>query len=176
MAVGYKLFRYKDGKFFPLYVLANEEVPLGEWLEAKEGNRTQKGKVKSKLGELAYRPGWHICDGVPYVEHIYTKHNGRKYLKEGTVWCEVEYKTDHDYGDTAKENGWKNGKWAAVRAQLDYIPVGGFYKYKTSPQMFGEWVIAGEMKVNRIMSDEEVVEMCESEGLVPLKRYEEVVA
>jgi hypothetical protein len=37
--------------------------------------------------------------------------------------------------------------------------------------MFGEWIIAGEMKVNRIMSDEEVERMCLDEGLEPLVRY-----
>lgn len=32
MAVGYKLFRMKDGKLYPLYVLANKETPIGKWI------------------------------------------------------------------------------------------------------------------------------------------------
>lgn len=176
MAIGYKLFRLREGKLFPLYVLATEEVPMGMWIDAKEGNRTEKGKVKSKLGELAYRPGWHICDGVPYVEHIYSRHNGQKFLKDGTVWCEVEYHTDKCYSIEARENGWRNGRWAAVRAQLDHIPVGGYYHYKTSPQMYGRWIISGEMRVNRILTDDEVEQMCREKGLVPLRRYGKEVA
>ena len=83
MAIGYKLFRLKRGKLYPLYVLANEETPMGVWLDAQSGPRTERGKVKSRLGELAYRPGWHINDGLPYVNHIYTIHNGERYLKDG---------------------------------------------------------------------------------------------
>lgn len=171
MAIGYKLFRERNGKLYPLYVLADKETPMGVWLPAEEGNRTEKGKVKSKLGELAYRPGWHINDGVPYVKHIYTTHNGVRYLKDGCVWCEVEYKTDHCYTPEAREAGWKNGKWSVARAQLDYVPVGGYYKYRTSPQMEGAWIIAGEIKVNRIMSDEEVESLCKENGYEPLKGW-----
>lgn len=168
---GYKLFRKKDEKLYPLYVLATKETPIGVWLEAESGPRTDKGKVKSRLGELAYRPGWHINDGLPYVNHIYSAHDGKKYLKDGCVWCEVEYKTDHCYSAEAREAGWKNGKWSAVRAQLDYVPVGGYYKYKTNPNMDGAWVIAGEMKVIREMTDEEVTRICKENGYEPLARW-----
>lgn len=168
---GYKLFRKKDGKLYPLYVLTNQETPIGVWLEAEAGPMTDKGKVKSRLGELAYRPGWHINDGLPYVNHIYSIHGGKRYLKDGCVWCEVEYKTDHCYEEEAKAAGWKNGKWSAVRAQLNYIPVGGYYRYKTNPNMDGAWVIAGEMKVIREIPDEEVVAICKANGYEPLVRW-----
>ena len=171
MAVGYKLFREKNGKLYPLYVLANEEIPIGVWLDAQSGPRTDKGKVKSRLGELAYRPGWHINDGLPYVNHIYTIHNGERYMKDGCVWCEVEYHTDRSYQADAFDKGWKNGNWSSTRAQLDYVPVGGYYKYKTNPNMDGEWVIAGEMRVIRKMDDAEVEEICKANGYEPLRRY-----
>ena len=35
MAIAYKLLRKKGDKLFPLYVLSNEEVPVGLWLDAK---------------------------------------------------------------------------------------------------------------------------------------------
>ena len=57
MAVGYKLFRMKDGKLYPLYVLANKETPIGKWIEAECGEMSENGKVKARLGELAYRAG-----------------------------------------------------------------------------------------------------------------------
>lgn len=171
MAIGYKLFRLKHGKLYPLYVLANEETPIGVWLEAQSGPRTNRGKVKSRLGELAYRPGWHINDGLPYVNHIYSIHNGKKYLKDGCVWCEVEYKTDRCYSKEARDAGWRGGLWSSTRAQLDYIPKNGYYRFKTNPNMDGAWIIAGEMKVNRIMDDDEVVRICKANGYESLRRW-----
>ena len=162
--------RYNNGKIFPLYVFANEEIHFSVWLEAKDGPKTPTGKVRSKLGELAFRPGWHIND-IPYVEHIYSIHDGKRYLKDKCVWCEVEYGTDTDYSEEAKKAGWKNGKWSAVRAYLDHVPADGYYRYKTSPNMFGEWIIAGNMKILRILTDEEAEAICLERGLNPLKRY-----
>ena len=170
MAKGYKLFRMKGGKLYPLFVLANEPLPIGKWLEARTGNRTENGKVESKLGELAFRPGWHVND-LPYVEHIYSMHDGRKHAKDGCVWCEVEYSTEVDYSEEAKAAGWKNGKWSATRAFLDKVPVGGCYRYKTNPQMFGEWAIAGEMRIIRIVDDDEVERICAENGLTALPRW-----
>ena len=69
MAIAYKLLRKKGDKLFPLYVLSNEEVPVGVWLDAKEGEKLQNGKVKSKLGPLQFRPGWHLSD-IPLAVHI----------------------------------------------------------------------------------------------------------
>lgn len=148
---GYKLFRMKGGKLYPLYVLANEEIPVGVWLNAKEGPLTPEGKVKGKM-ILAYRPGWHIAGSKPEAPQITNQ--------AGCVWCEVEYKTDVNYTPEARENGWRNGKWAAVRADLKKIPVGGYYTYKTNAKQKEPWVIAGEMKVIRILSESEVEELC----------------
>lgn len=171
MAIGYKLFRIKDGKLYPLYVLANKETPMGVWLPAECGSLTTHGKVKSRLGQLAYRPGWHINDGLPYVKHIYSLHNGKKYLKDDCVWCKVEYKTEKCYTLEAREQGWKAGKWSASRAYLRKIPVGGYYKYRTNPNMEGAWIIAGEMRVLEILDDAEVEKLCRNNGYEPLLRY-----
>ena len=172
---GYKLFRTKStqpGKLFPLYVYANKEIPLNEWLSAEEGPRTERGKVKSRLGELAYRPGWHINDKTPYVSHIYSEHDGVKYLRDDCVWCEVEYKDDINYQEEANARGYnKNGKFVARDAFLDKIPVNGYYRYKTNPQMYGEWIIAGEMRVVRILDDNEVEKLCREAGLSSLPRF-----
>ena len=168
--IGYKLLRQKNGRLYPLYVFASEETPTLTWLDAKDGPRALSGKVQSKLGELAFRPGWHITD-IPYVEHIYSVHGAKRYLKDDCVWCEVEYSTEVDYSNEARDAGWKNQRWSAVRAYLNHVPVNGFYRYKTSPQMFGEWIIAGSMKILRVLNDEEVEAICSRHGLNPLKRY-----
>lgn len=176
MPIGYKLFRTmktRPNEIFPLYVNATQSIPFGEWISASEGERKSNGKVKSRLGDLAYRPGWHINDICPYVTHIGEKDETGKiaYMREDLVWAEVEYHNGVNYQNVAKDRGMKaNGKFDAKLAQLDYIPVNGFYKYKTNPNMFGEWIIAGEMKVNRLLSDDEVRELCALYGLTPLEK------
>lgn len=82
-AIGYKLFRVSKkypGKLFPLYVNANTNIPIGEWISAEPGERLENGKVKSKLGPLRYRPGFHINDVAPYVSHIGQKGKWQDYL------------------------------------------------------------------------------------------------
>ena len=175
--IGYKLFRIKKsepGKLFPLFVKANKSLPIGEWVNAEYGEPAGEGKVKSKLGPLKFRPGFHINDIAPYVSHIGEKVNGViTYMKPDTVWCEVEYHTDVDYSNQAKLKGMVNNKFFSIKACLDYIPVGGFYKYKTSPSMFGEWIISGEMKILRILTDEQVKEICKNANCPYLpRRYE----
>lgn len=172
--IGYKLFRVKKscpGKLFPLFVLSNKEMPMNEWLIAESGEM-KEGKVKSKLGLLKFRPGFHINDKVPYVNHIGQKTNGViTHMHDDTVWCEVEYHTDIDYNAIARIKGKSvKGNYNMRDACLNYVPQRGFYYYKTSPQMFDRWIISGEMKINRIMSDEEVENLCLAAGLTPLKR------
>lgn len=174
--IGYKLFRVKKsdpGKLFPLFVLSNEPMPIGQWLYAKSGE-IKDGKVKSKLGLLKYRPGFHINDIAPYVNHIGVKENGViKYMHPDTVWCEVEYKTNVDYNMEANSYGWNydHTKFDPKKACLNRIPIEGFYYYKTSPQMTGRWIISGEMKINRIMNDNEVKTLCQNAGLIALNRH-----
>lgn len=172
--IGYKLFRVKKscpGKLFPLFVLSDKPMPIDEWIMAESGE-LKNGKVKSRLGLLKYRPGFHINDKVPYVNHIGSKTNGViTHMHDDTVWCEVEYRTDIDYNAAAIINGkTSNGKFNMRDACLDYVPVNGYYYYKTSPQMFDRWIISGEMKIKRIMPDKEVELLCLDAGLNPLKR------
>lgn len=175
---GYKMFRAKDKKLFPMYVLANKETPIGEWVEAEEGCRGDGklfDKVKSKLGWLAYRPGWHIAL-IPNAPWIGKKNkNGELLLRNDCVWCEVEYCTDKNYQPEARENGWRLGRWAAKRAYLKHIPWNGYYSYRTNTNG-DEWIIAGNMRVIRILSNEERIAICKANGVIPQRTESEVVA
>ena len=85
MAIGYKLFRIKKnepGKLYPLYVFAEKEIPMNVWINAEEGPKNDNGKVKSKLGDLAYRPGWHINDKIPYVRR---REKGKAFLNHTSI-------------------------------------------------------------------------------------------
>ena len=88
--IGYKLFKVKKGQLYPLYVLTDQPVDPGIWLKAREGPRKPNGKVSSKLGDLMYRPGWHLSD-IPLAVHIGIKENGViKYMHDDEVWCECD--------------------------------------------------------------------------------------
>ena len=171
--IGYKLFRVKKsapGRLFPLYVLADKPVEIGVWLLAEEGPRKENGKVRSKIGDLAFRPGWHLSE-IPLAIHIGIKEAGViKYMHDDEVWCECEYSDEIDYQPEADARGMRGGVFHPKDAMLREIPVNGFYRYKTSPQMLGKWIIAGGMKVLRILSDEKATELCRAAGYDPLPR------
>ena len=153
----YKLFRIKDNVLYPLYVNANIPTPLGKWLTATPGERTEDGKVKSRLGKLSYRPGWH-CSARPIALHIGAKANPKDKLPSfrpvNQVWAEVEVMDEVDWQPEAD----KQGKSPRDK-QLKFVPKRGFYEYKTNPNMYGKWIIAGDIKVIRILSDAEVTEI-----------------
>lgn len=167
----YKLFRAKNGKLYPLFVDANEEIPVGDWLRAEAGQLTDKGKVKSKLGPLAYRPGWHAGD-FPIATHIGEGGQPPKYRPANQVWAEVDLAADVDWQKMADERGINRaGKKIPAKAHItDQVPYEGFYRYKTNPNMTGEWLIGGDMKVNRILTDEEVAAINKAAGLSDLPR------
>ena len=166
----YKLFRTKgDGKLYPLFVNAEKPVPMGEWLEAEEGPQGKaQGKVKSKLGDLAYRPGWHAGD-LPMATHIGGKSDPSlkkpDYRPDNHVWAEVEMAADKDWQSVADSRG------RGVKAHItDQVPLGGFYRYKTNPNMTGNWLIGGNMKVNRVLPDDEVKAINDQAGTADLPR------
>jgi hypothetical protein len=174
----YKLFRTsprEPGKLFPLFVNADKPVPMDEWLRAEEGPAAAGGKVKSKLGPLAYRPGWHAGD-LPVATHIGMK--AKPSDKKPTlrnpehVWAEVMFAADVDWQEEANKRGTNaQGKLVPVKAHItDQVPEGGFYRYKTNPNMTGNWLIGGEMKVTRVLSDAEVKRINDRAGVADLPR------
>ena len=172
--IAYKLFRVKKsepGKIYPLFVLADEETPVGVWLTAKAGPQTDNGKVKSRLGPLCYRPGWHLSD-IPLAIHIGMKGESGEieYMSPDHVWCECEYSDGISYQAEAERNGTYNGKMHPRDAFLKRIPENGYYRYKTNPMMLGDWIIAGEIRVNRILSDDEVEKICLEHGYKAMPR------
>ena len=62
------------------------------------------------------------------------------------------------------------GKFNPKNAFLNYVPTKGYYRYKTSPNMLGEWIIAGNILVLRILSDDEVAEILKEKGYEPMPR------
>lgn len=185
--IGYKVFyRGKDGKLYPPMV-ANpngEPTPVGVWLDAApvvSMSKTGRPQVKAGGrgtqgggGTLAYRPGWHLGT-IPYAVQFNRKNpeTGEKDLfPKDFVWAEVEYANDVDYQDEARKEGVnRNGKYQHSLAGLKRLPVNGSYRYRTNPNPnTDEWIITGAMKVNRILTDEEVDELVRKAGREPQKR------
>ena len=162
--IAYKLFRCRNGKLYPLYIDTENNVPLKVILHAKPGQLTANGKVKSKLGELAFRPGWHCCE-IPFADHIGKRQpNGELYQRKDHVWCEVEVPGEIDYTEMAKA-----GKTNSRDAYLKTVPTNGYYWYQTNPNAKVRWLISGEIKVNKILTNEEVADLCHKAGFEPQK-------
>ncbi len=186
--IGYKVFyRGKDGKLYPPMV-ANpngEATPVGVWLNADAApvageSKTGRPQVKAGgkgtqggSGQLAYRPGWHLGE-IPYALQFNRKdENGEKTLfPKDFVWAEVEYAADNDYQEEAMREGVNtSGKFQHSLAGLKHVPTNGFYRYRTNPNPATDpWIITGAMKVNRILTNEEVDKIVRAAGREPQVR------
>jgi hypothetical protein len=169
--IAYKAFRVKKsepGKLFPLFVNADKATPMGVWLEAEIGDNT-----KTKLGKLALRPGWHLGD-LPRAKHIGKKNSEGVIDRQhpDVVWAECEVSADVDWQPEANKRG-LNSKGVLIPKNADIkndIPHNGYYRYKTNPNMEGQWIIAGAIKIKRVLSDGEVDKIQKDQGLEPIPR------
>ena len=186
--IGYKVFyRGKDGKLYPPMV-ANPngaDTPIGVWLNADAApisgeSKTGRPQVKAGgkgtqggSGQLAYRPGWHLGE-IPYALQFNRKdENGDKTLfPKDFVWAEVEYAADVNYQQEAEKEGiTKNGKYRHSYAGLKHLPTDGYYRYRTNPNPETDpWIITGAMKVNRVLTNEEVDDLVRKAGREPQQR------
>ena len=146
--VTYKLFRLRGGKLYPLFVDTKQEMPLGEWLEAKVGDLADAGHVKSRLGPLSLRPGFHSTE-VPFTDWIGKREGDRLVLRPDTVWCECEVTGEE------KQVG-KGGKRS--------LPADWYY-FRTKARQPFPWIISNRILIRRILSHEEVSAICRDHGI-----------
>lgn len=138
--IGYKLFeQMEDGKLFPLFIGKTKETLMNEWIPA-EIIMDHKG--------FAHRPGWHLGATMPSAPWLmsadgtYKSQRGKRFKR---VWCEVEYVTDVDYTDIVQA--------LPKKCFVDRLPDGGFYNFRESGNRL--WVIADRIKITRILSETE---------------------
>lgn len=191
-AIGYKVFALKNGKLYPP-VVANDggsDTPIGKWLpcscppivgytaaEHRPQVATGGNGTARNLGNLSFRPGWHL-GLVPFAKQFCYKLNnsetlmidGRYVFPDDFVFAECEYQADNDLSDECYQNGLtKNGKYQHSRAGIPRIPKNSFYRYRTNVDPSTEdWIITGAVKVNRVLSREEVDQINASKGIKPL--------
>jgi len=139
---GYKLFEMRDdNKLFPLFIGKNEETPMNEWVMAE---------IIEYHPGFANRPGWHLGATMPSAPWLmsadgtYKSQRGKRFKR---VWCEVEYVTDIDYTEIVEK--------LPKKCFTDRLPDGGFYKFRESGNRL--WIIADRIKITKLLSEEDRV-------------------
>lgn len=155
----YKLFRYKNGKLYPLYVEAEREIPIHKWLNAQTGKQVDDTHVKARGcgGKLSLRPGFHSTQ-IPFTDWIGKKMpDGSLAQRTDTVWCECEIKGDKI--ECKDRNGFRElqkNKW---------------YYFRTNSKQKDPWIISDWLKVIKILSNDEVGDICRKNGIQPQAIY-----
>ena len=152
----YKLFRMKEGRLYPLFVETGREMKKGIWLEACVGELVDPTHVKSKLGPLALRPGFHSTE-VPFTDWIGKRQEGVLVQRQGTVWCECEVDGQQEhpserYGKRTLPEDW--------------------YYFRTKPNQPFPWIISNRIKIMRVLDHAEVEAVCQAHGIVAQKTEE----
>lgn len=144
---GYKLFEQKeDGKLFPLFIGKTKETPMSEWVPAE---------IIDYHPSFAHRPGWHLGATMPSAPWLmsadgtYKSQRGKKFKR---VWCEVEYVADIDYTEEVLN--------LPKKCFTDRLPDGGFYAFRESGNRL--WVIADRIRITRVITEEERMEILRS--------------
>ena len=152
----YKLFRMREGRLYPLFVETGREMEMGIWLEAGIGELADPTHVKSRLGPLALRPGFHSTE-IPFVDWIGKKQDGMLVQRKDTVWCECEV-------DGQQEN-------PSERYGKRTLPEDWYY-FRTKPNQPFPWIISNRIKIKRVLDHAEVEAVCLAHGVVAQKMEE----
>lgn len=153
----YKLFRVRNGKLYPLYVEADREMIVGKWLASGCGQKVDDTHVKARGcgGSLSLRSGFHSTK-IPFTDWIGRKQaDGTLAQRPDTVWCECEIK----------------GKEVESKIRNGYrvIPKDSYYYFKTNSKQIDPWIISDKLKINKVLTQQEVNELCRKQGLEPQK-------
>ena len=99
---------------------------------------------------MSLRPGFHSTP-VPFTDWIGKRGpDGRLYQRRDTVWCECEVE--------GKEQKVTN------RNGLRTLPCDWYY-FRTNARQKDPWIISNRILVLRILTQEEVKEICMAHGL-----------
>ena len=157
-----------------------------------EKTRRTKEAPFGKVTAVAARPGWHASQ-APVATHLgpqdlkVSKKEAEKLIAAGVtpeaikrrgnqfyvkrraedqVFAEVDMADDVDYQSMLAKEG---------RSDInDRVPKGGSYKYSDGQADSDQWVVGGDMKVNRVLSREETRAIQKEMGVVDLPYRDEV--
>ncbi len=146
--ITYKLLRIRDGRLYPMFVDTRKEMKSGKWLKAEVGELADENHVRSKLGPLSLRPGFHSTE-VPFTDWIGKRtENGTLAQRPDTVWCECEVEGKQEFP--------KNGKRT--------LPSDWYY-FNTKPNQPFPWIISNRTFIRRLLSRAEVEKICREHGV-----------
>ena len=63
-----------------------------------------------------------------------------------------------------------NGEFVQKKVYLDYVQVNGCYNYKRTTNQLGEWIMAGEIFIHKVLTDEEIRKILNDKGYAPMPR------
>lgn len=155
---GYKLFEQNsNGELFPLFIDKNTPIPMGEWIKAEF--HPTKG--------FAARGGWHIGADVPDAPWLKaydgtdTGYYKARWKSGNRVWCLVEYNSNHDYNSEVEKLNKKCFE--------DRVPKDGFYFFREVGK--GTWVITSDIRVIKVLTNQERSDIMESVGYDEVEAY-----
>lgn len=153
--ITYKLFRVRNNKLYPLYVEADREMKIGEPLKAQVGEKIDETHVKASGcgGRLSLRPGFHSTT-IPFTDWIGKKTEDGLIQRKDTVWCECEV----------------NGNQVIINNRYGSRElVKGYYLFKTNSRQKEPWIVSDNITIKKILSNEEVKQICNDYGIEPQK-------
>lgn len=149
----YKLFSVDPkGLLTPTQTGKDERYVIGQWYDAH--NKPRK--------DLAERAGLH-ASSLPIARQM-RQDKDKKGDRAGSmsfdrVWAEIEMPDDYDWHRVMLDEG------KAGTGLVSEVPNGGHYWFNTGTQQQGvPWLIAGQMKVTKILTNKEVSEILEKSG------------
>lgn len=152
--IGYKLFEMnQEGKLFPLFIGKTKETELNKWLHAEY--------IPTK--GFACRGGWHIgtIPSAPWLMSVDVTYKSQRSKYWKRVWCEVEYNCNSDYTN----NALKQKKKCFVQCPED-----GFYLFREVGDRI--WVITSDIKVNKILNENERKQILKANSFNETKEFE----
>ena len=159
-----------------------------------EKTRRTKEAPFGRVTAVAARPGWHASQ-APVATHLgpqdlkISKKEAEKLVEAGVtpeaikrrgnqfyvkrraedqVFAEVDMADDVDYQSMLAKEGKSDIN--------DRVPKGGSYKYSDGQADSDQWIVGGDMKVNRVLSREETRAIQKEMGVVDLPYRDEVEA
>lgn len=126
-------------------------------------------------GTLAFRPGWHLGEWPNLTQFNVTDPftgEEKAAMPDSLVFCACEIAGDIDYQLDAMELGMTaNGGFDRTQAGLPFVPVDGYYKYRTNADpTTAPWYITGSIRVVSILDDEDCRRICAKYGVTPQPR------
>ena len=145
----YKLLqtkKTKPGELFPLFIGATTPTPIGEWVKAQF--------IPTK--GYSERPGWH-AGVLPIAPHLRQKSTGKR--NPSRVWVEVEIPADKNWQVEADKQ--------LTRDIRNAVPEDGYYRFETNKMQGDAWIIGGAVKINKVLSNEDIKSILSAEGFSP---------